>query len=194
MQTYAAPHHLREVLTLYTGASHVETSTEFSMAHKDRELVTRYKTSVDNTEPNHYFNSTKKVDYLPVFETDSNGYIMMRRVTNKTAWVEERHEDYFHVARPVAGNFYPLSGSPGAIRIRGRKEIGEDPGVALLVDTAHGAASLQKGWMEVMLGRRVDEKSGIAVNDTDRVTACNWIVFSNSSANVNNRKADAAKL
>ena len=34
-----------------------------------------------------------------------------------------------------------------------------------------------------MLGRRVDEKSGISVNDTDRVTANNWMIVSNSSSN-----------
>lgn len=188
-QTYAEPHHLREIISLYNGKFHVETTTEFSMSIPDRELVTRYKTNIDNTEPNHYFNSTSKVDHLPVFETDSNGYLMMRRVTNKTAWVETAHEDYFHVARPVAGNFYPLSGSPGAIRINGKRKSetsydDDTSAVAFLTDTAHGAAALQMGWIEVMLGRRVDEKSGISVNDTDRVTANNWMIVSNSSSEV----------
>ena len=63
----------------------------------------------------------------------------------------------------VAGNYYPLSGAPGAIRISEQATRRVDGGVqqeaalraiALLTNTAHGGSSLNAGWIEVMLGRR----------------------------------------
>ena len=61
----------------------VETKTEFEMVMKDRELVTRYKTDIDNTVAG-VVNQTQQM--LPVFETDSNGMLMMQRTINKTVW------------------------------------------------------------------------------------------------------------
>lgn len=93
---------------------------------------------------------------LPVFETDSNGFLLLRRVLNKTRWA--RNEDYFHVTRhPVAGNYYPLSGAAGTVRIsdsaipvEAAADVSASPGqfvqsVALLTDTAHGATAQHPG-------------------------------------------------
>jgi len=178
VQTYGAPSVLRETVTVYDGitpaVAAVETATEFRMATKDRELVTRYHTSIDNTVVEHPSDQPPGVKApLPVLETDSNGYLMMRRVTNKTGW--QRDEKYFYVSMAVAGNYYPLSGTPGAVRIGGQT-AGAVGALAILTDTAHGTASLNKGWLEVMLGRRCDEDDSISVDDTDNITATNWLL------------------
>jgi hypothetical protein len=173
---------LAESVSVYAGASGVETKSEFTMRSMDRELVTRYTTDLDNTIKETYWpeaGSGTVSGSLPVFETDSNGMLMMRRVTNKTHW--GKNESYFHVSAAVAGNYYPLA-SPGAIRIKGSTSInsddssssssvfsaaasagGNDDGraFAIVTDRAHGASSLKKGWLEVMLGRRVAETGGI---------------------------------
>ena len=109
-QTYGNPYRLREIVSLYEGSSAVHTTTEFTMTRPDRELTTRYKTDIDNAIPGHYFNSTQKVDHLPSFETDSNGWMMMRRVTNKTAWARNRLSHALGLScrqcRPAGGHFY----------------------------------------------------------------------------------------
>lgn len=185
VQTYGAPHRLRETVSLYTGlgssAAQVETRTDFIMVTQDRELVTRYMTSLRNSIAGSYYNSTKPTISLPVFETDSNGYLMLQRVTNNTAWTGEKNRAYYHVAKPVAGNYYPLTGAPGSIRICTRPAMGgaceDGPALAVLTDTAHGAAALEEGWVEIMMGRRCYENGGISVNDTDPVSLGNWLVF-----------------
>ena len=174
---------LAESVSVYAGAAGVETKSEFTMRTMDRELVTRYTTDLDNTIKEAYWpeaGSGTVSGSLPVFETDSNGMLMMRRVTNKTHW--GKNESYFHVSAAVAGNYYPLA-SPGAIRIKGSSSTsdggsssslsaafgggdsggGDDDGraFAIVTDRAHGASSLKKGWLEVMLGRRVAETGGI---------------------------------
>lgn len=184
-QTYGQPDLVRTTVTVVAGVPTVEAQTQFIMATQDRELVSRYKTGIRNTVPGEYnINSTKRVaGELPVFETDSNGYLMMRRVTNKTGW--GRDEEYFHVTLPVAGNYYPLSGNTGAIRIADQSNStpanrrgGAAPlgAFGVLTDTAHGAAALQEGWVEVMLGRRCAEQEDISVDDTDPVTLKNYII------------------
>ena len=78
-----------ETASVYGGAVGVETKSEFTMRVKDREMVTRYATDIDNTIADQYWpqHGTGTVaGKLPVFETDSNGMLMMRRVTNKTHW------------------------------------------------------------------------------------------------------------
>ena len=200
VQTYSSPQVLRETVTVVGGSAVVETKTEFSMAQQDRELITRYSTSIDNTVAGRSFSweedsdtivDNAEEDRLPAFETDSNGYLMMSRVTNKTMWGKD--EAYYHVTMPVAGNYYPLSGYPGAIRISSSDNSsearssrgGSNTGIAslaLLTDTAHGASSLQRGWIEVMLGRRVAEGQGISVDDTDEVVATNWLIAGTTAA------------
>ena len=177
VQTYTGLNVVREVVSVYEGLPYptIETRTELTMAQKNRELVTRYVTSIDNTvktKPAHrimaFANSSSST--LPAIETDSNGYLMMHRVTNQTQWAENAQA--YRVTMPVAGNYYPLSGTPGAARISG-----PNGGLTVLTDTAHGAASLQPGWLEVMLGRRCAEIGGaITVDDTDFYTATNWLL------------------
>jgi len=104
---------------------------------------------------------------------------MVERTTNKT--VSDQDSTFFYVSSAIAGNYYPLSGTPGAIRIKEQhtKAPSDAPSVgalALLTDTAHGASSLQRGWVEVMLGRRCNEDAKVSVNDIDEVTARNWLL------------------
>ena len=66
-----------------------------------------------------------------------------------TMWRQD--QEYFHVSMPVAGNYYPLA-SPGAIRIK--SETG-NAALALVTDRAHGAASLDNGQIEIMIGRQL---------------------------------------
>ena len=75
-------HTCRTCMQAYNSKT-VETKTEFEMVMKDRELVTRYKTDIDNTVAG-VVNQTQQM--LPVFETDSNGMLMMQRTINKTVW------------------------------------------------------------------------------------------------------------
>ena len=156
-----------ESVSVYAGAAGVETKSEFTMRTMDRELVTRYVTDLDNTIKESYWpqGGTGTVSgSLPVFETDSNGMLMMQRITNKTHW--GKNESYFHVSAAVAGNYYPLA-SPGAIRIKDSSgdadssATGDGRAFAIVTDRAHGASSLKKGWLEIMLGRRVAETGGI---------------------------------
>ena len=77
---------LAETVSVFSGAVGVETKTEFTILTQDRELVTRYATDIDNTIDAEYFRSGGVSAKLPVFETDSNGMLMMRRVTNQTYW------------------------------------------------------------------------------------------------------------
>lgn len=114
VQTYASPAVLRETSTVWATASSgapdtavLQTTTEFVMNTAERELVTRYASDLDNTVQGHYFNSSETTDHLPVFETDDNGALMLRRVVNKTYWGKD--EAVFHVTMPTAGNYYPLS-------------------------------------------------------------------------------------
>lgn len=58
----------------------------------------------------------RKTDHLPLFETDSNGMLMLERVTNKTQWDKASDAEYYHVTEPVAGNYFPVA-SPGVVRI-----------------------------------------------------------------------------
>lgn len=179
-QTYTSVFtHLRETVSVYPSASYpmVETLTEFTLAKVvERELVTRYQTDINNLQQ----------EGLPAFETDSNGYLMMPRVINRTHWVPPANQsEYYVVAKPVAGNYYPLSGSPGAIRIADPKASGKRVGaLALLTDTAHGASSLRQGWLEVMLGRHCAETGGISVRDDDEVSLRNWLVPAASFADM----------
>lgn len=193
-----------ESVSIYSGSVAVETKSEFTMRTMDREMVTRYKTNIDNTVKESYWPQGGEGTVsgnLPVFETDSNGMLMMTRTTNKTHW--GKNESYFHVSAAIAGNYFPLA-SPGAIRIksqqqqrqsRGRFGNGGDGGsssdsraFAIVTDRAHGASSLKKGWVEVMLGRRVAEGGGISVDDTDHLTQINWLFLGASSANVAERQ------
>ena len=90
---------LVESASVYSGGAGIETKSEFTMRTKDRELVTRYSTDIDNTDQQNYWpqGGTDTVPgNLPVFETDSNGMLMMERVTNKTHW--GKNESYFHGA------------------------------------------------------------------------------------------------
>lgn len=171
---------LSETVTLFAGTTLAgfETVTEFSMKRKERELVTRYATDINNTIQSHFYGSTAAVDWLPVFETDSNGMLMMRRVVNKTHW--GKNESYFHVSSPVAGNYYPLA-SPGAIRIQSQTDSG-GPALAVVTDRAHGGSGLQSGWLEIMLSRRVNEGGLIGVDDQDFVAQRNWIFPAASAA------------
>ena len=94
---------LVESASVYSGGAGVETKSEFTMRTKDRELVTRYSTDIDNTIKQSYWpqGGTGTVSgSLPVFETDSNGMLMMERVTNKTHW--RHNESYFHGALHLA--------------------------------------------------------------------------------------------
>lgn len=153
---------LEETVSVYptSPAPVVHTTTEFSMVNKGRELVTRHMTDIDNT-----------VNNRPTFETDSNGMLMMKRTFNKTMW--GKNESACSVSMPVAGNYYPLA-SPGAIRIT---DPGNGKSFAVVTDRGHGASSLQKGWVEVMMGRRVAEGGGISVDDTDHITARNYLAL-----------------
>eukprot|EP00937_MAST-01D_sp_MAST-1D-sp2_P006380 g6380.t1 len=156
---------LRESVTAYASAdiAALEVRSEFTMVKKDRELVTRYVTDLETA-----------TDAGAGFETDSNGHLMVARTTNATGW--GRNASVFNVSMAVAGNYFPLSGAPGAIRVSERRAGSRGRALALLTDTAHGAASLQEGWLEVMLGRRCAEGIGIAVDDTDNVTSTTWLV------------------
>ena len=140
--THAAS--IRETLTLHDGQPFpfIEMQTRLRMEAPDRELVSRFRTSINNTIPAHSFNScasrssnlgaelplppaaipllgrlvharvspalsrrvdrTAAVDYLPVFETDDNGYLMMRRTIN-TTYAEAKDQGYDHVTMPVTG-------------------------------------------------------------------------------------------
>ena len=152
----------------------IVTSTEYTMAVHDRELVTRYSTGLNNTVAGHYYGSKNAVDFLPVFETDSNGMLMMTRTTNKTQWpgVDGDDEAAFHVTMAVAGNYYPVA-SPGAIRI---KDAHTKQAFAVVTDRARGVSSLNRGWVEVMIGRRCAEQGGITVDDTDHIVSKNWLL------------------
>lgn len=167
---------LEETVSVYPPSADavIVTSTEFSMAEKDRELVTRYSTGLNNTVASHYYGSKQAVDFLPVFETDSNGMLMMTRTTNKTQWpgADGKDEAAFHVTMAVAGNYYPLA-SPGAIRI---KDTQSRQALAVVTDRARGASSLNAGWVEVMIGRRCAEQGGITVDDTDHIISKNWLL------------------
>ena len=85
----------------------------------------------------------------------------------------------FHVTMAVAGNYYPLA-SPGVIRITSQRGASKHS-FAVLTDRAHGAASLESGWVEVMMGRRCAEKGGISVDDTDHIIAKNWLFPSDTA-------------
>ena len=149
----------------------METITEFEMVTKDRELVTRYVTDIDNTVDS-TANGVRGVS--PTFETDANGMLMMERVINRTGYNNTADEKYYHVTMAVAGNYYPLA-SPGTIRImeQGQGLPSKQPAppqhaqaraqaepeaqapprmLTVLTDRAHGASSLRRGWVEVMLG------------------------------------------
>jgi hypothetical protein len=143
---------LSETVSAFAGEVGIETQTEFTMKAMERELVTRYMSDIDNTIAGHYYGSEAATDKLPVFETDSNGMLMMRRVVNKTHW--GKNESYYHVSSPVAGNYYPLA-SPGAIRMQAQDGV-DTRALAVVTDRAHGGSSLEKGWLEVMLGRRIN--------------------------------------
>ena len=71
---------LEESVTVFASAATpmVETSTEFFMLFRDREIVTRYETGIDNTVAGRNLNGTS-LDDLPSFETDSNGMLMIKR-------------------------------------------------------------------------------------------------------------------
>ena len=58
----------------------------------------------------------------------------------------------FHVTMAVAGNYYPLA-SPGMIRIQEQPSAQADGPrmLSVLTDRAHGASSLSKGWLEIMV-------------------------------------------
>ena len=57
--------------------------------------------------------------------------------------------------------------------------------LALLTDRAHGASSLKVGWLEVMLGRRVNEEAGaIPLDDTDRTVTTSWLLLGQAPAEV----------
>lgn len=164
----------RQAVTTFaqpTDSPVIETRTEFVMANPDRELVTRYRTDIDNTVEAHYFNSTHALDHLPVFETDANGMLMMSRTTNLTQWHNTSDEAAYHISHPVSGNYYPLA-SPGVIRLT--EKTGQRT-LAVLTDRAHGAAGLQRGWAEIMMGRRCAEHQSISVNDTNHIIARNWL-------------------
>jgi len=98
-------------------------------------------------------------------------------ITNQTQWMQDFAE--FHVTMAVAGNYYPLA-SPGVIRIASQSGTGKRS-FAVLTDRAHGAASLESGWVEVMMGRRCAEKGGISVDDTDHIIAKNWLFPSHTA-------------
>jgi hypothetical protein len=177
---------LSETVTVYQGESTIETQTALTMLDKDRELVTRYSSDLDNTISGKFYGGPPSGSRLPVFETDSNGLLMLTRVINKTAYSLSggRNESYFHVSSPVAGNYYPLA-SPGCIRISGSRGDSKDTrALGLLTDRAHGASGLKPGWMEVMLSRRVAEKGGITVDDTDYTTQRNWLLAGSTAAQV----------
>lgn len=102
---------------------------------------------------------------------------MLRRVTNRTQWAQSPVDvAEYNVSDSVAGNYYPLA-SPGAIRVTGT----DGRAFAVVTDQAHGATSLQSGWVEVMMGRRCAEQQGIPVDDTDHIVSTNWLV---PSANI----------
>eukprot|EP00035_Acanthoeca_spectabilis_P014256 m.271234 g.271234 ORF g.271234 m.271234 type:complete len:1102 (+) comp16089_c0_seq11:51-3356(+) len=171
---------LEETVSLYRGlttadaldADSIRTTTEFVMLNKDRELVTRYTTDLDTLQPSSYPFDPNHVTHLPVFETDSNGALMLRRVTNRTQWAQSPVDvAEYNVSDSVAGNYYPLA-SPGAIRVTGT----DGRAFAVVTDQAHGATSLQSGWVEVMMGRRCAEQQGIPVDDTDHIVSTNWLV------------------
>lgn len=90
----------------------------------DRELITRYKTDIDNKR---------------IFHTDLNGFQMSRR------------ETYDKI--PPQGNYYPMPSlafmqGPNGLRfsVHSRQSL--------------GVASLKKGWLEIMLDRRLVRDDG----------------------------------
>lgn len=92
------------------------------------------------------------------FYTDSNGFQMIKRVT--------------HTQLPLEANFYPATSSVFLEDSRSR--------LTLLLSHAHGAASINSGWMEVMLDRRLrsDDNRGLGegVLDNKKTMARFWLL------------------
>jgi hypothetical protein len=108
-----------------------------------RELVTRFSTDLNNLDSN---------SGTPVVYTDDSGLEYQRRITNLTYYADD----------PVAGNYYPISTS--AFITDETKPAGER--LTLITDRAHGAASLLKGQLEVMVQRRCLSDDGKGVGET----------------------------
>lgn len=153
-QTWSAP------VGLDARVGRIVVEDDVRLGQPNTELVTRFRTSIDNRSP----------DGKPVLFADANGLQLRAHETNRTVW----HRWSDNVTSPVAGNYLPFT---QLVRIRQRPAVAGDE-LVLLADRAHGAASLAAGWLEIMLHRRCHEGDAvIPLNDTSRIRAAFWLYF-----------------
>uniref|UniRef100_A0A1W7RB09 Alpha-mannosidase n=1 Tax=Hadrurus spadix TaxID=141984 RepID=A0A1W7RB09_9SCOR len=124
------------------------------------ELETTYDLNQQQaTEIEMYLRFITNIESDKFFYTDSNGYQMIKRVHNTEL--------------PLEANYYPIT---SAIYI-------EDSLMrfTLLVSHAHGGSSLGKGWLEVMLDRRIrfDDSRGLGegIMDNKKTTEKFWLIL-----------------
>lgn len=89
------------------------------------------------------------IDNRDIFFTDQNGFQLIGRKNNKD--------------RPIETNYYPIT-TMAVLEDRTKR-------LALHSAQCHGVASLDDGWLEVMLDRnmRHDDKKGLGMGTTERV-------------------------
>lgn len=141
-----------QVIRLYANEPVIHIHNTITVAKENREIITRFSTSLDNTEGG-----------KPVFYTDNNGFYLQKRVFNMTSWGIE------NVTEPVAGNYYPMPTSVSIQEAAGNYQLN------IVGDRAHGAASLSQGEVEVMMHRRCAIKGGIPLNDLSTIHTSLWL-------------------
>lgn len=92
-----------------------------------------------------------------IFFTDQNGYQLIGRKNDRT--------------RPIETNYYPMT-SMVVIEDRTKR-------LTLHSAQSHGTASLQDGWLEVMLDRnmRHDDKKGLGMGATERIASLSEFIL-----------------
>lgn len=134
-------------------AQAVHITHEVGPLQRGRELVTRLSTDVDNVE-----------EGQPIAYTDDNALEFVKRHTN------------LQQPEPIPSSYYPISAAAFI-----REESAAARQLTVLTDRAHGAASLAKGELEVMLHRRCDSNdnkgNGENLDETDHISASTMLLL-----------------
>lgn len=74
------------------------------LSHPLSMVVYRYDTGLSTLQPISYPFDATNITHLPVFQTDSNGALMMQRVTNRTQWemTPVHLSTFFHLVSAIS--------------------------------------------------------------------------------------------
>lgn len=146
-----------------------------------RELITRLTTSIDNTETGGGGGGGAAGPAQPIVYTDDNALEFVRRRTN------------LQQEEPIPSSYYPMAAS---VFIRDEPQDAAEPALQLtvLTERAHGAASLARGELEVMLHRRCSGNDGKGngenLDETDHISPSLLLLLSPTA----DAAADARRL